>query len=306
VTDAFADEYADRLAAIAPDVIVVRLGSATADSDLARVTLAFMSKDAWPAHAEAFLASVRVAPHLRWFHVMSAAVDGQLFDDLRAQGVRVTRSAGASAGAIAESVFAFLHALTRDLRRDPTAEHRVEWHRWRELAGRRIAVLGYGPIGRRIVELALAYEMRPTIVRHYARGDEPCPTVALSDFCEVVSSHDVVVVALPLTEETRGVVSRRVIDRMRPDALFVNVARGALVDQRALTEALADRRIGGAGLDVFEIEPLPPDDPLWDLDNVLITPHNAGSSEGGPRLVAEIFFANLERYLAGEPLLHEV
>ncbi|HRE00216.1 MAG TPA: D-2-hydroxyacid dehydrogenase [Ilumatobacteraceae bacterium] len=305
-TTAFADEYADRLLAAAPGLGVVRLDESAAPSALDTVTIAFMSKDAWPAQARPLLERAAAAPRLEWLHVMSAGIDGGAFDHFRDRGVRVTRSAGASANAIGESVFMFLHALTRTAHRGRSSPHHIEWHRWRELAGRTIAVLGYGPIGQRIVELALAYGMQPTIVRQHARGDEPCPTVSISALEDVAGHHDVVVVALPLNEQTRGVVSRSVIERMGPDAVLINVARGALVDQRALTDALRQRRIGGAGLDVFEVEPLPPDDPLWDLPNVVITPHNAGSSEGGPRLVAEIFFANLERFLTGAPLLHEV
>jgi phosphoglycerate dehydrogenase-like enzyme len=148
--------------------------------------------------------------------------------------------------------------------------------------------------------------MRPTIVRRAVRGDEPCPARTLSDIEDVAAEHDVLVVALPLTDETRGVINAQVIECMLPDAVFVNVARGALVDQPALTAALAAGRIAGAGLDVFETEPLPASDPLWDLPNVLITPHNAGSSRGGPQAVVEIFFANLALYLAGATMHHEL
>jgi phosphoglycerate dehydrogenase-like enzyme len=239
---------------------------------------------------------------------MSAGADGPIFGILRERGVRVSRSAGASAPAIAETVFMFLHALSRDLLRaaELKAQRRFEWHQWQELGGRRIAIVGYGPIGQRITELALAYRMRPTIVRRTVRGDEPCATRTLSELGDIAAEHDVMVVALPLTDDTRGIIDRDVIDRMPATSLFVNVARGALVDQRALTDALASGRIAGAGLDVFATEPLPPDDPLWDLPNVVITPHNAGSSLGGPRAVVEIFFANLALYLAGETMHHEL
>jgi len=309
-TDQFFDEYGERLRATAPQVEVVALGTSDVISaeDLARVTIAFMSKDTWPKRAQSFSTVVESAPQLAWLHVFSAGADGPFFDALRARQVRVTRSAGASAHAIAETVFMFLHGLSRDLRGAAAAcaERRFQWHEWSELEGRRIAVLGYGPIGQRITELALAYGMRPTIVRHTVRGNELLPARTLADLEDIATEHDVLVVALPLTDETRGVISRRVIDRMSADSLFVNVARGAIVDQEALTEALAARRIGGAGLDVFATEPLPASDPLWDLPNVLITPHNSGSSRGGPKAVAEVFFANLALYLAGESMQHEL
>ncbi len=309
-TDHFVDEYGQRLSATAPEIDVVALGASNAISadDLARVTIAFMSKDTWPQRAQPFSAVVEGAPQLDWLHVFSAGADGPFFDTLRDRGVRVTRSAGASAHAIAESVFMFLHGLARDLRGSAAsyAERRFEWHEWPQLEGRTIAVLGHGPIGQRITELALAYGMRPTIVRRAVRGNEVLPTRTLAELETVAAEHDVIVVALPLNDDTRGIVSRRVIERMPANALFVNVARGALVDQEALTEALASGALGGAGLDVFATEPLPASDPLWDLPNVLITPHNSGSSRGGPKAVADIFFSNLARYLAGEPMHYEL
>lgn len=309
-TDQFVAEHGDRLAAIAPQLEVVALGPSdeiTAD-ELTRVTVAFMSKDTWPKRAQAFLNVVETAPQLDWFHIFSAGAEGPLFDGLRQRNVRVSRSAGASANAIAETVFMYLHGLARDVRGivQSQAEHRFEWSEWTELEGRSIAVIGYGPIGQRITQLALAYGMRPTIVRQRARGDEPCPTRTLTELEDIAATHDVMVLALPITPETQGIISRRVIDCMPAHALFVNVARGALVDQEALTEALAAGRIGGAALDVFATEPLPATDPLWDLPNVMITPHNAGSSHGGPKAVVEIFFANLELYLAGQPMHHEL
>ncbi len=157
-----------------------------------------------------------------------------------------------------------------------------------------------------MVELATAYGMRPTAVRRRVRGDEPCATRTLDELEDVVASHDVVVVALPHTADTNRIISRRVIDQMSDTTLFLNVARGALVDQPALTEALAEGRLGGAGLDVFAVEPLPDDDPLWDLPNVLLTPHNSGSSDLSPTKVVDLFFENLDLYLRGQRMVWEL
>ena len=121
-----------------------------------------------------------------------------------------------------------------------------------------------------------------------------------------MSDADAVVVALPLTDTTRGIVSADVIAAMASHAMFVNVGRGELVDQVALTDALASGRLGGAGLDVFATEPLPADDPLWDLPNVIISPHNSGASNGSTQRVVEIFLDNLGRFVSGEPLRNEV
>jgi len=148
--------------------------------------------------------------------------------------------------------------------------------------------------------------MVPVIVRRAAQGDEPCEVRSLEHLGDAVRDADAVVVALPLADGTRGIVSAEVIDAMGPQAMFVNVGRGELVDQPALTEALASGRLAGAGLDVFATEPLPVDDRLWDLPNVIISPHTSGASDGAAGRVVEIFLDNLERFVRNEPLRNEV
>ncbi|MGB0112822.1 MAG: NAD(P)-dependent oxidoreductase, partial [Ilumatobacteraceae bacterium] len=176
----------------------------------------------------------------------------------------------------------------------------------RELDGQRLAVIGYGPIGQEVVRLATAFNMQPVIVRRAAQGDEPCPVRPLSELRDVVGDADAVAIALPLTDDTRGLFSKEIIDAMQPHALFVNVGRGELVDQAALTDALASGRLGGAGLDVFTPEPLPADDPLWDLPNVILTPHSSGTSDGTSGRVVEIFLDNLGRFGRGEDMRNEI
>ena len=230
---------------------------------------------------------------------MSAGVEGEVFQAFRDRGVTVTRTAGASASAIAETVFMYLHALSRDIRahNDLYAAREWRWETWRQLEGRRVTVLGYGPIAQRIIHLAMAYDMIPTAVRRSIRGDEICAIRVLDDLADAVADADVVVVALPLNPDTHGLVSREIIRRCKAGAILVNVSRGPIVAQAALTEALADGHLGGAGLDVFDPEPLAADDPLWDLPNVILTPHNSGSSNLGPQKVADIFFEHLALYL---------
>jgi len=309
-TDTFFAEQGAQLRRIAPgiDIVLLDASNTVPVPDIERTTIAFMSKDIWPDRALPFVAGLNSATNLEWFHVMSAGIDGPIFKALAERGVRVTRSAGASANAIAETVFMFLHALSRHLRAslDTYAARSFEYHRWSELENRRVAVLGYGPTGQRVVQLALAYDMCPTIVRRQVRGGEPCPARTLDELVDVVAHHDAIVVALPLNDDTHGIITREVIANMDPDTLFINVARGALVDQHALTEALAAGRLAGAGLDVFEIEPLPENDLLWDLSNVLITPHNSGASHGSTQRVIDLFFENLRLYLNDQILLHEV
>jgi phosphoglycerate dehydrogenase-like enzyme len=308
-TDTFRVAHRDELATIAPGLEVIELGDAeVAPADIDRVTAAFFSDDAWPDRARAFFRIALDAPNLDWLHSMSAGVDSPVFSSLLERGVRVTTSSGASAPPIAGTVMMYLLALSRGL----PAWYRAQLaHRWepapfRELDGRRLAVVGYGPIGEEVVRLATAFRMDPVIVRRAARGDEPCEVRPLAELVDVVREADAIVVALPLAAGTRGIISSEVIRAMRPDALFVNVGRGELVDQGALTEALASGRLGGAGLDVFDPEPLPADDRLWDLPNVIISPHNSGSSDGSKRRVAEIFLDNLGRFVRGEQLRNEL
>jgi D-2-hydroxyacid dehydrogenase (NADP+) len=309
-TDTVLDAYGDRIAAIAPDleVIALRPGEDVSAGDIERITIAFFSNDAWPGRAAAFFEVALGATHLEWFHSMSAGVDSPVFSTFLDRGARLTTSSGASAPPIAGTVMLYLLALSRNL---PGWLRSQAAHHWspspvRELDGQRLVMVGYGPIGQEVVRLAMAFRMDPVVVRRSERGDEPCRVRPLSELADAVSDAGAVVVALPLAPETRGIISADVIAAMAAEAVFVNVGRGELVDQRALTDALASGRLAGAGLDVFDPEPLAPDDALWDLLNVIISPHTSGSSDGTTARVAEIFLDNLARFVRGEPLCNEV
>ena len=309
-TDTFADAYAAEIAAAAPDLelIVLRSDEEISAADIERITIAFFSNDAWPERAAPFFKVALEAANIEWFHSMSAGVDSPVFSVFLDRGARLTTSSGASAPPIAGTVMLYLLALSRNLPGWLRSQASHEWspEPFRELEGQRIVVVGYGPIGQEVVRLATAFRMDPLVVRRSARGDEPCPVRPLSELGDALSEADAVVVALPLAAETRGIISADVIAAMPPRAVFVNVGRGELVDQAALTDALASGRLAGAGLDVFDPEPLPPDDALWDLPNVIISPHNSGSSNGTTGRVAEIFLDNLGRFVRGEPLRNEV
>ena len=309
-TDTFHDEHRSAIARAAPEleVIELRQGIEVSDDEIDRISIAFFSNDAWPERAGSFFKVALAAPNLEWFHSMSAGVDSPVFSTFLERGARLTTSSGASAPPIAGTVMLYLLALSRGLPEWFRAQTRHEWAPapFRDLEGLRIVVVGFGPIGQEVVRLATAFGMRPTVVRRRAVGDEACPVIDLADIGEAAAQADALVVALPLADETRGLIDREVIDRLPSGALFVNVGRGELVDQRALTEALAGGRLGGAGLDVFDPEPLPAEDPLWDLPNVIISPHNSGSADSTTRRVAEIFLDNLERFVAGRELRNEV
>ncbi|MEM1332621.1 MAG: D-2-hydroxyacid dehydrogenase [Actinomycetota bacterium] len=309
-SDVFAARAGARLAEIAPDIEILPLvGDATVDdADLARITLAHFSHDVWPERAAPFFGVALRAPGLRWLHSMSAGVDSPVFAGLLERGVRLSNSSGSSARPIARTALMYLLALSRDLPGLLAAQARGDWAwaRWRELEGRSVAVVGWGPIGREFARLAEALGMRVTAVRRSARGDEGVAVRLLDDIVQVAADHDVVVVALPLTTETEGIIDAEVLAAIGPDGLFVNVGRGELVDQAALGDALRAGRLGGAGIDVTVPEPLPADDPLWSAPNLIITPHNSGSTDGTSRRADEVFFTNLASWVADEQLATEV
>ena len=308
-TDTILARYGDRLCAAAPELEPVGLVGADAvgDDDLRRLRVAFFSGDAWPDRAAHFMGAVARAPDLRWLHTFSAGTDHPVFTGLLERGVRVSSSSGAAAGPIARTVLMYLLALSRDLPRLVRAQAAHEWspQRFDDLAGKLIGVVGMGPIGCEVIRLASACGMRPIGMRRRVIGDEPCATWPLDRLGELASAVDVLAIALPLTDDTRGIVSADIVSRLRPDATFVNVGRGELVDEPALTDALVAGRIGAAALDVFATEPLPADSPLWDLPNVIITPHSSGITLATEERAAEIFLTNLAAFARGDPLLNE-
>jgi phosphoglycerate dehydrogenase-like enzyme len=224
------------------------------------------------------------------------------------RGVVLTNASGATASPIAQTVIMYMLALSRDLRGWMRSQDKHEWnrHSFDELDGASLAVVGMGPIGLEVARLALALNMRVEGVRRQPRGDEPCPTAPMNELHQVLSRADWVVSALPLTPDTRHVFDARSFASMRDGARFVNVGRGELVDEDAMIHALRAGRLGGAALDVFATEPLPADSPLWDMDNVIITPHNSGSSSSTAARGERIFLDNLARYVAGEELTNRV
>jgi len=308
-TDRVAERYADRLAAAAPALSLVPLvgEGPIAEPDLARVDVAFFSADAFPERVAHLMGAIVRAPNLQWLHTASAGIDHPVFGQLRDRGVRITTSSGAAAAPIARTVMLYLLGLSRDIAgvlRDQAA-HVWSFRPYEDLDGQTIGVVGMGPIAREVIRMATVLGMRPIGMRRSVLGDEPCETWTLDRLPELAAAADALVVALPLADETRGIVSADVLAAMRPTAVFVNVGRGELVDEPALIAALASRRLGGAGLDVFVTEPLPADSPLWDLPNVIITPHSSATTSATFEGAAEIFLDNLTRYVRGEPMHNE-
>ena len=222
------------------------------------------------------------AEDLRWVHALSSGVDGYPLDELEERGIALTNSAGIHAQPIAEQVLCYMLMFERGVTESVRQQQRSVWEAVSggELRGKTAGVVGVGAIGARVAELCSALGMTVLGTKRDLSDvpDAVDEIYAADDHHEVLRRADYVVLACPLTEETRGLIGRRELRVMDRDAVLVNVARGALVEEDALLEALQQGRIEGAGLDVFETEPLPQDSPLWDLSNVVITPHMAGST----------------------------
>jgi phosphoglycerate dehydrogenase-like enzyme len=276
-------------------------------SDPALVEIAFFSGDLFPERTREFVLTLAKSEHLRWLHTFSAGVDHPWFRSLRARGVRITTSSGAAAVPIAHTVLLYLLALSRDLPAWFDAQRRHAWepHDVRDLQGLVLGVIGLGPIGLEVARLGAALRMRVIGLRRTPRGDEPFETWPLPRLHELLSRADAVVLALPLTDTTRHLLDAPAIAALKPGALLVNVGRGELINQAALVAALEKGALRGAGLDVFEQEPLPPESPLWSLPGVIVTPHASGRTPSNQIRAEVIFLENLGRFTRGEALLNE-
>jgi phosphoglycerate dehydrogenase-like enzyme len=251
---------------------------------------------------------VRTAPNLRFVQCMYAGAGqqlraAQLSDDELAR-VAFASGSGVHATPLAEwSLFGIL-ALTKGLPRLLRDKRERRWDHYPtgELRGKTVLVVGLGEIGREVARLAEAFGMRVTAVRRRADATTAGP----ERLDELAAEADAIVVTLPLTDETRGLVGRETIARLRDGAIVVNVGRGAVIDEDALLEALRSGRLAGAALDVFAEEPLSEDSPFWQLDNVILSPHTAALSVHENERLTELFSENLRRYLRGDALLSRI
>jgi phosphoglycerate dehydrogenase-like enzyme len=257
------------------------------------------------------------AVRLRWIQSPAVGVGGLMFPELVASGVVVTTARGIRARAIAEHVIGVTIALARHL---PIAIRAQAAHHWaqeelegpdavRPLSGMQMGVVGLGAIGTEVARLAAPLGIVVSAIRR--RADWPAPegvgAVWPPDrLLDLLAASDVVVIAAPHTPETRQLIGRREITAMKPRAFLINVARGRLVDDDALVEALREGRLGGAALDVFTKEPLDPASPYWDMPNVIVTPHTSGAMQDYWTPLVDLFCENLRRFESGLPLLNVV
>ena len=309
-TDTFWDTAGDRIVAADPTVEIVRLvdDERVIASDVDRITAACFSADVYPDRMRSFLGVCLEAPNLRWLHTSFAGTDHPVFDTFLSRGVIVTNGIGVSAPSIAGTVMLYLLALSRDLPRwirDQQVRH-WEARRFNDLAGMRLGIVGMGAIGSEVARLATVFEMDIIGVRRRPRGDEPCTTWSADALPELLAWADAIVLSAPLTDDTRGLFDAAAFAAMRPGAWFINVGRGEVVDERALADALGSRHLGGAGLDVFTVEPLPDDSPLWSLPNVIISPHTSGITTRSYARSIDLFIDNFGRFSRHEPLRNVV
>ena len=300
--------FSERLRTEFPQLDVVQLG------DFDQVEKQISDAEivvTWSLRPEQFNA----ASKLRWIHSPAAAVHQLMFPELIKSDVILTNGRDVHGATVAEHVIALIFALAKKL---PLAMRCQEQHVWgqnqvwesqpqpREVAGATLGLVGLGSIGTEVAKRASALGMRVVAVRNRVEAEKPDnveQVYAPSEIDSMLSQSDYVVLAAPRTSSTTGMINAARLGSMKRDGFLINVSRGPLVDESALAEALRSRKIAGAALDVFEKEPLPPESPLWDLENLLITPHTAGFTEKLWDKHYAFFTENLRRYLSHQPLI---
>jgi phosphoglycerate dehydrogenase-like enzyme len=263
--------------------------------------------------AAGLAAALPNAPLVRWVQATSAGAGEQVraarLDRELLARVSFTSAAGVHGGMLAEFVFGGILSLRKEFRRLERIRADRAWTHFAsgELDGSTIAVVGMGSIGTAVARIARAFGMRVLAVTRtgdsLADADAAYPTARMGDAFEAA---DAVAVTLPGTALTEGLVDRSAIERLRPGAVFCNVGRGSVVDQVALTQALQRGAIAGAVLDVFNPEPLPPDDPLWTLENVVFSPHTMALSVRENERIVDLFCDNLDRFARDAPLRNRI
>ena len=279
-----------------------------------RIEIAYFSEDLVPDFSRQFFSTCYKAENLRWLHVFNAGTDHPVFAQMLERGVRVTTSSGANAGPVGVTAAAGLLMLARGFPGWMAAQRRHAWEPVRgadapeDLTGQTLLLVGVGEIGKTMARIAQALGMRVIGVRRSPRRpddpvDEMHPPTALD---RLLPRARWLALCCPLTSETQKMINAARLALLPRGARIVNVARGEIIDEPALIAALASGHLGGAYLDVVEEEPLPADSPLWDLPNVVLSPHNAAASRGNDARATAMFVDNLGLNSRGEPLKNEV
>ncbi len=252
------------------------------------------------------------APNLKWFQATSAGVDRHRDTEVWKSDIIITGVSGIHATPIGEFVMGLMLMFAKNTALGFKMMQTHKWDRYASgtLRGKTVGIVGLGHIGGEVARLAKAFGMRVVGTRRSAKAtgkarnvDLVLPTARMK---EMIAQSDFVTVCCPLTPETRHIIGEAELKAMKPTAHIINIGRGPLIDEKALIRALKAKQIAGAGLDVTEQEPLPSDSPLWNLDNVILSPHVSGGMEDYMLRSAQLFADNLQRYLAGKKLINLV
>jgi phosphoglycerate dehydrogenase-like enzyme len=260
------------------------------------------------AYTDAFVQTVIKLPDVRWAHTEDAGIDGLFYDAMREKRVALTHSPGANAPEVAEMAFSFVLWSAKQLGelRDQQRAHTWQKLKLESLSDKTMLVVGLGAIGSRVAAFGKAFGMHILGIR---RSSQAVPNVdrqgTLGDLDVFLPEADFVVLAIPIAPEVVGLIDQATLARMKPTATLANVGRGALIDIPALKTALAAGRLRHACLDVLPTEPWPADDDLWEVPNLLITPHNASTSPLYLQRVGDLWIENLKRFVSGEAMLHQ-
>ncbi len=314
----YADEETLRRIALAGPGINVIDASELAVAEYRGDTTAKGKLDAMLAEAEVIYGLILPqnllarAPKLKWFQTLSAGVDRFGKMDIWDSPVTITNVSGIHTTPIGEFAFQFMLMFAKGAPQCFQMKQKHEWNRFMPsvLRDKTVGIVGLGNIGREIARLSKAFGMRVIATRRSATQQKRARYVDIllpaGQLNQLLSESDYVIVATPLTPETRGLIGDKELRAMKPSACIINIARGGIIDEEALIRALDEKRIAGAGLDVVANEPLPPESPLWDFDNVILSPHVSGGMEDYMGQATGIFCENLKRYLNGEKLLNVI
>ena len=261
----------------------------------------------WSGTRESLRELFRICRKVRWVHTRAAGLDNLLFPELVESPVLLTNGRGVFSASLGEFVLAAILYFAKDLRRMVRNQMASVWEQFdvQEIAGQTVGILGYGDIGRAVASRVHALSMRVLATKRHVPGSTD-PLVERfykpEERREMFAVCDYIVATTPLTEETRRMISDAEFAVMKPTAVVINVGRGPVIDEAALVRALSANLIKGAGLDVFEQEPLPAGHPLYKLENVLLSPHCADHTADWQDQAMRFFLKQYDRFEKGEPL----
>ena len=260
-----------------------------------------------------FYDALRASKDLKWIQIHSAGADRQIYLDLMARGVTLTTSSGASASLVAQTALTGLLCLARRFPQLAAAQRAHVWAPFfktglpPDLENQTAVIVGWGPIGQKLGAWLTALGLNITVVRQSAQSlVEGARVIDFDGFEKVLPEADWLILACPLTPQTTNLISAKALALMKPSAHIINISRGAVIDEPAMIEALNSGRLAGAYLDVFAQEPLVSDSPLWDMPNVIATPHTAGFSDGILKRMSQMFIQNLKNWHTGAALFNTV